>query len=233
MEKKDKHVVISVGGSLIVPERIDIMFVTSFRELILSLVDEGYTFTLFTGGGGVCREYISSAEKLAPMPLATAQKDWIGIAATKLNAVFLKTIFGDQVDEEIITDPHTLPETTRPITIGSGWKPGWSTDYDAVIHAGVVGVKQVINISNIDFVYTKDPRKFSDAEKIEKITWEAYRKLIPDTWDAGLHSPFDPIASSKAEELSLSVAILNGLNITELRHAIIGAPFIGTEITPE
>lgn len=233
MENKDKHIVISVGGSLIVPERVDTMFVTSFRDLIVSLIAEGYTFTLFTGGGGVCREYISSAEKLALTPLPTPQKDWIGIAATKLNAMFLKTVFGDYAHDEIITDPHTVFETAKPIVVGSGWKPGWSTDYDAVVHAGVVGAKQVINVSNIDFVYTKDPRKFSDAEKIEKITWEAYRKLIPDTWDAGLHSPFDPIASSKAEELGIKVAILNGVNITELRHAIIGAPFIGTEITPE
>jgi uridylate kinase len=56
--------------------------------------------------------------------------------------------------------------------------------------------------------------------------------LIPETWEAGLHSPFDPIASRLAEESHISVSILDGNNIAELDNALLGKAFIGTQITP-
>ncbi len=229
---KQKHIVISLGGSLIVPDTVDTYFVISFKKCIEKLIkDEGYTFTLFTGGGSVCRTYIEALD-VVDRTKTRDDKDWIGIAITKVNALFLKTVFGDLAYDEIVTDPNHIPETVKPIVIGSGWKPGWSTDYDAVLFAHAIGVTRVINLSNISHVYTKDPRKYNDAIKIEKVTWSEYRKIIPDSWEAGLHSPFDPVASKFAEESSMTVAILDGRNIDELEKAIRDLPFEGTNITP-
>ena len=226
---ENKHIVISVGGSLIVPKEVDTEFLKDFRSLILECIEKGYTFTLFTGGGGVCRTYNTAVDALVP-GIERSAKDWLGISITKVNAQLLKTIFGDLCEETIISDPHTNIERTKPILIGSGWKPGWSTDYDAVIFATERGVHRVINISNISHVYTSDPRTNPDAQKLETVTWSEYRKLIPETWEAGLHSPFDPIASKKAEESKLEVLMLDGRNIEALKNAIGGNSFEGTKI---
>jgi uridylate kinase len=85
-------------------------------------------------------------------------KDWLGISVTKVNALFLKMIFGTLAYDEIIVDPNIIPTTDKPIVIGAGWKPGWSTDYVSVVLAEVLGAKHVANLSNIDFVYETDPR---------------------------------------------------------------------------
>ncbi len=225
-----KHIVISLGGSLIVPLGVDTKFLRTFKEFIEAKVSEGYTFALFTGGGAVCRMYNDALEALEGTATRD-DKDWLGISVTKVNALFLKMIFGPLAHDEIIIDPNIVPITDKPIVIGAGWKPGWSTDYDAVVYAKQVGVERVINLSNISHVYTKDPRKYPDAVKIEQITWAEFRKLIPESWEAGLHSPFDPIASRLAEESRISVAILDGNTISELGNAISGNAFIGTEIT--
>jgi hypothetical protein len=71
----------------------------------------------------------------------------------------------------------------------------------------------MINLSNIDKVYTKDPKKFEDAMPIDNISWSDFRKIVGDKWDPGMNAPFDPIAAQKAEELGIKVAILNGLQL--------------------
>lgn len=227
---KTKHIVISLGGSLIVPETVDTAFVLSFKSFIQKMIAEGYTFMLFTGGGRVCRMYIEALVSIEGS-VTQEDKDWLGISLTKVNALFIQKVFGELAHTEIVTDPNMIPETSKPIMIGSGWKPGWSTDYDAILYAKNTGVNRVINISNISHVYTKDPKKYPDAEKIEKTTWAQYRTLIPESWEAGLHSPFDPIASKLAQDSGISVSILDGRHITELENATRGLPFEGTEIT--
>ncbi len=227
-----KHIVISLGGSLIVPDSVDTYFVISFKKCIERLItEEGYRFTLFTGGGSVCRLY-NDALDIVDQTKTREEKDWLGISITKVNALFLKTVFGSMAYDEIITDPNNIPQTDKPIIIGAGWKPGWSTDYDSVLYAKNIGVSQVINLSNISHVYTKDPRKHNDAVKIEQTTWVEYRKIIPESWEAGLHSPFDPIASKLADESGMRVSILDGRNIEAFEQVIHGQPFEGTNITP-
>lgn len=228
-----KHIVISVGGSMIIPQdTIDTEFLHSFVKMIHDYIAKGYRFTLFTGGGGIARSYTEAAESFRTMTMH--EKDWLGITLTRANAQLLKTIFGDdQTYEKILHDPTVSFDTDKPIIIGAGWKPGFSTDNDAVLYAQTHGITKVINISNVDFVYTKDPRKFPDAEKIEHTTWPAYRALIPQTWEAGLHSPFDPIASRTAQDAGIDVLIINGRAFDEIQNAIEGKVFKGTHIVCE
>ena len=93
------------------------------------------------------------------------------------------------------------------------------------------GAKKVINLSNIDIVYTADPKTNPDAVKIEKTTWAEYRKIIPSEWTSGINAPFDPIASKHAEENGIEVAIMNGKNLKNLADYIEGREFIGTVIS--
>ncbi len=222
-------VVISLGGSLVVPNEIDTNFVAAFKSFVETHVKNGVHFVLIVGGGKTCRKYNSALEQVAN-PTKDAL-DWLGIEATRLNAHFIREALAPYTHNEIIIDPNSIPNTDKPIIVGGGWKPGWSTDYDAIIAAGKIGAKKVINLSNIDFLYDKDPKKFSDAQKIEKISWADMRKLLPEEWDPGLNAPFDPIAAREAEKLGIEVAIIGGSDLENLENYLAGKAFKGSVIS--
>ena len=224
----EETIIISLGGSLIIPEEIDIDFLKDFRNLILSYVAKGKKFIIIAGGGKICRKYQEVAKKISSP--SDADLDWIGIASLKLNAELLRVIFGENAHEKVISDLYQKLSFEKPIIIGSAYKPGQSTDWDAVVVAKNVGAKKIINLSNIDYVYDSDPKINPSAKKFEKISWEEYRKLIPEEWNPGLNSPFDPIASKMAEEEGMEVIIMNGKLISDLANYLNGEKFFGTII---
>ncbi|MBP9816755.1 MAG: UMP kinase [Candidatus Pacebacteria bacterium] len=227
---KREYVVVSVGGSLIVPDQIDVNFLFRFRELILRKVKEGFSFYIVTGGGKLARRY-QDAAKEARGDLSSEDADWIGIHSTRLNAHLMRTIFSEYSRDRIVKDPTKSLRASDPVIIGSGWKPGWSTDYCSVLAAKKIGAKKMVNLSNIDYVYEKDPRTNPEAKKFETISWSDFRALIPKDWDPGLSSPFDPIAAKEAESLKLEVAIMNGANLDEFEKYLDGQTFAGTTIS--
>lgn len=229
LPKRD-YVVVSVGGSLIVPDQIDTEFLTRFRELILRKVKEGFNFYIVTGGGKLARRY-QDAAKAARGSLESEDADWIGIHSTRLNAHLFRTIFSEDSRDRIVRDPTKYFSARDPIIIGSGWKPGNSTDYCAVMAAKKLGAKKLVNLSNIDYVYDKDPRSHPEAQKFEKMSWSDFRALMPKQWDPGLSSPFDPIAAKEAESMKLEVAILNGAKLDEFEKYLSGESFAGTTIS--
>ncbi len=226
----DKKIfVISIGGSLIVPaEGIDWRFLKEFRVFILEKIKQGNKFFLIAGGGRTARNYVAAAEQV--VKIERDDLDWLGIHATRLNAHLLRTVFRDQAHPEIIKNPLVKMRSSKKIIVASGWKPGWSTDYVAVIIAREYGAKTILNLSNIDYVYDKDPNKHKNAKMIEKINWPEFRKLVGNKWSPSLNAPFDPIASKKAQSLKLEVAILNGKNMGNLENYMAGKDFKGTVI---
>lgn len=230
LTKKREYVVVSVGGSLIVPDTLDTRFLSSFRECVLDKVREGLSFFIIAGGGRTARDYQKAAESVRG-DLTPDDVDWLGIHATRLNAHLMRSLFLENAQQRIITKYDRRITPRADIIIGAGWKPGHSTDYCAVIAAKKLGAKKLINLSNIDHVYTADPKKNPEAQKIEKIGWKEFRTLIPKEWDPGLSSPFDPIAAKESEALGLEVAIMNGKNINEFRMFLENKPFVGTTIS--
>lgn len=222
-----KKAVISLGGSLIIPDQVRSEFLKEFRQLIVSKLDE-FQFVIFTGGGATARTYMEGAA--AASQITDEQKDWLGIHSSRLNAQLIFQIFRDYSSHKIIIDPSEKQELIKPITIGAGWKPGWSTDYCATQAAITNGFDKVINLSNIEYVYDKDPREFDDAERIEDITWADFRKIVGDEWKPGLNAPFDPIASKLAQERDIDVVVADGKNIENTKAILEGKEFKGTLI---
>jgi uridylate kinase len=220
--------VISLGGSLIVPDNIDVEFLKSFRKIILKHITFGNRFILISGGGRTARKYMDAANKIRN--LHPEDLDWLGIHSTRLNAHLIRTIFRDVAHTPVIKNPTSKIKFEKQILVAAGWKPGCSTDFDAVLLAKNLGVKTLINLSNVEYVYDKDPRKFEDAKKIEKLSWKAFRKIVGSKWDPGLNMPFDPIASKEAEKLDLKVVIANGKDLKNLEKILSGKKFKGTII---
>ncbi len=226
--QKNEPIILSLGGSLIIPDQIDINFLKDFKELILAQVKNGKKFIIVTGGGKICRNYQKVAKEISNP--SDEDLDWIGIASLKLNAELLRVIFGEYSHDKVIENLSDNLNFEKPIIIGSAYKPGQSTDWGAVIAAENFGSKMVINLSNIDYVYDSDPKQNPNAKKIEKISWDDYRNIIPKYWNPGLNSPFDPIASKKAEELGVEVHFILGSDLESLNNCIENLPFTGTTI---
>ncbi len=222
----NRTAVISLGGSIIVPDQVDGSFLKKFREIILSIPSE--RFIIICGGGRICRNYQNAARDLATV--SNEDLDWIGIAATRLNAELVRSIFENEAHRKVIHDPDEEIDRDKRIIIGAGFQPGSSTDLRAVQLAKRFGASRVINMSNIDYVYSADPKKDPAAEKLEKISWPEFRKLVGDEWDPGLNMPFDPIASKAAEKEGLKVVII-GNDIQNLGRLLRSESFKGSTIS--
>jgi len=227
LKDKMETVVISLGGSLIIPSGIDVNFLRKFRRLLLKFI-KNKKFIIISGGGKVCRVYQKAASEITK--LADEDLDWLGIHATRLNAHLLRTIFREYAYSRIINNPEEKIEFDKPLLIAAGYRPGCSTDYDATMLAKNFGVKTLINLTDTDYVYDKDPGKYNDAKPLKQMNWKAYRKICGNKWDPGLNLPFDPIAAREAEKIKLKVVVMNGKNIKNLDNFLSGKDFKGTVI---
>ena len=223
--------VISLGGSIIVPDAVDVAFLARFDQAIRAYLaqDEERKLILVCGGGAPARVYQQAMKTLNEHTPGEAL-DWLGIKATHLNAQLVKTLFGELAPNEVVTDPTAPYAFEGRILIAAGWKPGFSTDTDAVYLAERFGSKLIINLSNTAQVYTADPKKDPDAKPLVKVSWKEYRKMIGDEWTSGRSTPFDPIASAKAQELGMSVVCADGRKIENTIAILEGKEFFGTTI---
>ncbi len=222
--------IISVGGSLVVPSGgIDYQFLKDFKTLITRHLKNGWRFVIVVGGGGTARQYQEAARKVGK--LTRDDLDWLGIHSTRLNGHLLRTVFRDVAHPIMLKDPTgPLQKWTKPVLVAAGWKPGWSTDYVATRLAKRLKSRVVVNLSNIDYLYTKDPNKHRDAEAICDITWKEFRAMVGNEWDPGMNVPFDPVASRLAHHSGIRVAILNGKNLKNFEALLKGQRFAGTVI---
>jgi len=223
-------VVMSVGGSLIVPDQIDTVFLAHLKDFITKETANGRRFIIIAGGGKTARRYQDAAGAVST--LTSGDLDWLGLHATRLNGQLLRTIFFDLAHPTIITNPDDVLDVPKSanLIIAAGYRPGCSTDLRAIQIADRVGAHKVINLSNTDYVYTDNPKTNPEAKKIEEITWTEFRKLIPGKWDPGLSTPFDPVAAREAEKLGLEVAAINGTRLDALANYLADEPFVGTKI---
>lgn len=226
-------IVMSVGGSLIIPDQIDTTFLAALKTLITNeIATTNRRFIIIAGGGRTARRYQDAAETVTI--LGRDDLDWLGIHATHLNGHLILTILRDHAYRIMIKNPDEVLDVPphERVIVAAGYRPGCSTDLRAIQIAERTHAHKVINLSNTDYVYTDNPHTNPEAVKIEDISWGDFRKLIPETWDPGMSAPFDPIAAKEAENKGIEVAQINGSNLAELHNYLAGKPFIGTKIHP-
>jgi uridylate kinase len=146
-----------------------------------------------------------------------------------LNAHLVRTVFQDIAHPQMIRDYDVIRKIEEPVVVAAGWKPGWSTDFDAIILCEDYNIREVINMSNIHQVHDSDPKLNGDAKPLHRISWTDFRKMVGDEWNPGMNAPFDPIASKKAEELGIKVVVV-GPDFENLRKYCGKEEFVGTVI---
>lgn len=226
--------ILSLGGSIISPDSVDTDFLENFEKMIRSYLDahQDARLVIVCGGGAPARIYQQAYRTVQPASASHDQMDWIGVMATRLNAQLVSAIFTDlSKGAPVVTDP-TADDIAFPgrVLVAAGWKPGFSSDTDAVYLAERFGADRVINLSNIHHVYTADPKVDPTAVPLDTISWEDFRAMVGSTWTPGKNLPFDPIASEKAARLGLKVICADGRNISNTRNILEGRTFRGTTI---
>ena len=148
----------SLGGSIVVPDGVDTDFVGKFRETILAYLEEDGSrrVILVVGGGKLAREYQAACRAVLGPDAEKDAQDWVGVAATRLNAQYIKAVFGSLCVDEVVSDPTGDIAFGGRMLVASGWKPGFSTDYDGVLLADRFGSPSMINLTDLEQVHTAD-----------------------------------------------------------------------------
>ena len=227
MKKFNQNIALSLGGSIVVPGEIQVEFLKKFKSFVLKNIKAGRRFIIVVGGGKTCRNYIKAAAKVSN--ISDEDRDWIGIHATRLNAHLIRTIFKKIAYPVVLVNPlKQIEKGEYPLFIGSGWRPGWSTDYDTVLLANRFNADKVINVSNIDYVYDKDIAKYKNAKPIRDMCWSEYQKLIGSKWKPGMSAPVDPIAAKLASKLRMTIIVTKGTDLKNLQNILDNKKFKGT-----
>ncbi len=229
--------VVSLGGSIVAPDEIDTAFVTDFCALVARYVaaDSDRRLVIIVGGGAPARRYQEAYRTVRATHGEDENpdaEDWIGVMATRINAELLRHALYPLCVDPVVYDPTGEISFTGSILVGAGWKPGFSTDNDAVLLAERFGADTVVNLSNIAKVYTADPRTDPDARPLDRVSWQEFRKIVGDEWTPGKNLPFDPVATKRAAELGMKVIAADGKNLNNTAAILAGADFVGTVIGP-
>ena len=227
--------VLSVGGSIVAPDKPDFDFLDKFSKIIRAWLSQDLSRKLIMviGGGAPARDYQNAYRKgcdLRKKNINNDEADWIGIMATRLNAQLVKAVFEDLCPNPVVYDPTAVDDFRGQILVAAGWKPGFSTDNDAVVLAERFSGNLVVNLSNIAKVYTDDPKKNPEANPIDSISWENFIKIVGTEWVPGKNTPFDPIASQRAQKVGIKVICAAGKDIENLENILNGKDFKGTVI---
>ena len=226
------YIVLSLGGSLVIPPAgIDVRFVKHFHALLRRYIRRGWRFVIICGGGTLARQY---QEALRESGVADGTLlDWIGIHACRMNAQYVRMIFGKDAREGIIMTPTHVRRADfghAHVLVGGGEKPGQTSDHVAVQCAINVKATTLINLSNIDSIYDRDPKK-KGARPLSRLAWRTFKTLFPAHHSPGAHVPFDPVATRLASRHGMTVCFLDGRDFKALDAALRGLAFRGTIVS--
>jgi len=230
----DSVVVISLGGSIIAPKGVDTAFLKGFQRLVEARLsaEPRSRFIIVCGGGGLARDYQAALRDVRPE--ATGDDlDWVGVAATRVNGELVRRVLRSWCVEDLVTDPTAVSVFAGRVLVAAGWKPGFSTDNDAVVLAQRFSAHTVINLSNIAQVYSSDPRTDPAARPVDRLSWSEMLRIVGAEWTPGKNTPFDPTAARAAAQSRLRVVFAEGRNLENLERILEGKDFVGTTIGPD
>ena len=216
---KDK-IILKLGGSLLYKDELtlDKEFLRLFVNWFKKSKENAERIIIIVGGGKMSRYLVDQTSSFSP---AVRDQHRIGMAVTDTNAEIVKAILND----EQIDVPKTLGQALEMViekepkyVVSGGFKEGWSTDMDAVVLAHVLNVKKVFKLSNIDHVYTADPRTDPDARVIKELSWEEYFTQFGiakgmTKHKPGMNVPVGAFCAQFAAEKEISFMLAGGENI--------------------
>ncbi len=127
-------------------------------------------------------------------------------------------------------DPTKKVVWKEKVLVAAGWKPGWTTDLDAVLWAVNQKSKTVVNLTNVSHVFTADPTLNPNAKPIMNLSWDELLQITGKKHKPGMHVPFDPIAAALAKKKGISCLVIK--KVSALKKYLVNRSFEGSVIHP-
>lgn len=220
-----KVIVISLGGSRIIPDKIDVNFLKNFKKVI-DKISKKHKVVVVTGGGKIARNYINA---LRSFNVGDKKQNLVGISATRLNARLVAAMLNG--NEEILTKISQVKKLLKnhDVVVCGGIRPGVTSDGATAEIARYVKADALVNITNVKGLYDKDPRKFKNAKFIPEISHKHFAKIVAKVKQRpGQHFVLDSLAARVARKNRIEVIILK--DIKQLQNYLENKKFIGTVI---
>jgi len=226
-----KVIVLSLGGSLIIPKDIDVKFLRAFRN-VLGQYTKKYKFVIVCGGGSTAREYIRGLGKENSKKKEFHQ-GLLGISATRLNARFMAYFFGNDANKGIPRDMKEVKNMLRIYDIvfcgALRYARSETSDATSAKLANFFNT-EFINLTNVTGLYNKNPSKYKNAKLISKISWKDFNKMAnPLGFRPGQHFILDQTAAKIIKKHKIPTYIL-GQNLKNLNAVLNEKEFEGTLI---
>lgn len=224
-----KTIVLSLGGSLIVPDNVDFNFIHKFKKTIEKHYKD-YRFVVVCGGGSIARKYIGSLKKENK---PEKELSLAGIRATRMNALFMTQFFGNTANSYLPKDmkeAKALLLKNNVVFCGAlRYSPEETSDGNAAKLAHFLKT-DFINITNVNGLYTDDPKKNHKAKLIPEITWKDFeRKALSIKYQPGQHFVLDQEAATIIRKHRIKTYII-GSDLSNLDKILSNKPFVGTAI---
>jgi uridylate kinase len=222
-----KKILVKISGKIVNPDNPQL--IKSYANIIVDLYRQSYRVAVVVGGGKYARSYISSAKALG---LNDAQADMIGIEIARVNALLLALAIGDDAYTPI---PRNIDNVltawnTGKIIIAGGLQPGQSTSAVSAVIAESLGIKTILYATDVDGVYDKDPKKYSNAKKLDIVTVEQLKEIVSQRFEAGGYELLDPLALQIVKRSCIDVIVFNGMDPLNVYKAVNNST--GTKIKP-
>ena len=222
------RLVIRVGGS-VVASPFNPKLMNDYVELLLNLKQQGHAVAAIIGGGSLSRELIKTARS---MGLSEPAQDEVAISVSRVTAQLFVLRLGTH---GTLTVPTTIEDAAKSfkkgkIVVMGGLKPGMTTDSVAAMLAEHVNADLLVKVSNVDGIYTKDPKKHKDAEKLERLSFNDLRGLFEkEKHEAGIHQVIDPEAVRILQKNKIKTVVVDGFKPENVLLAVKGEK-VGTLI---
>ena len=222
------RVVLRIGGSVVAsPVNTDLMI--KYVEVVQTLKKQGHEVGVVVGGGELAREFIGFAKKLE---LPEEAQDEVAISVSRLFAqLFLKALGEMGCGKVTLTldDAAECLDAGKVLVMG-GLKPGITTDAVAALVAERVKADLLVKGTDQEGIYTKDPRKYMDAVKLDCLSFDELSAVFSGSkHKAGLHQIFDPEAIKVLKRERMKLVVVNGFKAENILAAVKGES-VGTVV---
>ena len=226
------NIVVKIGGHLIsTKDGINTDLFKKYSRLLSEIYDGG-RWCVVIGGGEEARRYVDAARD---MGINESICDLIAVKVTRINALLLASLLGEKAVQRI---PESLEELIQysskgRIIVMGGLQPGQSTIAVSALAAEAINADKLIVATDVDGIYTDDPKLNPEARLLEEVTLSRLMKIVEKTSHrAGEYKLIDMVAYKILSRSSIQTIYLNGKDPENVRKAIMGEK-IGTLIKRE
>src|ERR1041384_6261526 len=216
-------------------ENISPQIVREIAQRVKEVRDLGVQTSVVIGGGNIWRGLSASHRG---MDRTTA--DYMGMLATVINGLALQsrseemgieTRVQSAIDMRNVAEPFILGRAIRHLELGrvvifaaGTGNPYFSTDTTAALRASEIRADVILKATKVDGVYDRDPKKFSDAQRFDRLTFsEALAKRL---------QIMDSTAFSLCMDNKIPILVFDMNNPSNIRDAVLGRK-IGTLVCDE